>query len=57
MRQMPEEMASMIQSFASKGFRELFETGTSRRVRTDLQKRCLQILDAVHHTKTLDDLK
>jgi len=47
----------MIQSFASKGLKELFETGRSRRVRQDLAKRCIQILDALYHAKTLDDLK
>jgi proteic killer suppression protein len=47
----------MIQSFAAKGLKELFETGGSRRVRPDLQKRCLQILDAIHRAETLNDLK
>ena len=47
----------MIESIASKGLRELFETGKSRHVRQDLQKRCLQILDALHHAVALDDLK
>ena len=47
----------MIGSFASKGPKELFETGRSRRVKQDLAKRCIQILDALHQAKTLDDLK
>jgi len=47
----------MLRSFAHKGLGELFETGRSRRVRQDLGKRCVQILDALHHAKTLDDLK
>ncbi len=47
----------MIQSFVDKGLRELFETGRSRRVRQNLQKRCLQILDAIHRAETLNDLK
>jgi toxin HigB-1 len=47
----------MIQSFADKGLKELFETGKSRRVRQDLTKRCIQILDAIHQAKMLDDLK
>ncbi len=46
----------MIHSFAHKGRKELFETGKSRRVRPDLQKRCLQILDAIAHAETLKDL-
>ena len=47
----------MIQSFVDKGLKELFEAGKSRRVRPDLQKRCLQILDAIHRAETLNDLK
>ena len=47
----------MIQSLIHKGLRELFETGRSRRVRQDLTKRCVQILDALHHATSLDDLK
>ena len=47
----------MIQSFADKGLKELFETGRSRRVRQDLAKRSIQILDALHHAKKLDDLR
>ena len=46
----------MIISFAHKGLKELFGTGKSRRVRPDLQKRCLQILDAINHCETLKDL-
>jgi proteic killer suppression protein len=47
----------VIQSFIYKGLKELFKTGRSRRVRQDLQKRCLQILDAIHRAETLNDLK
>jgi toxin HigB-1 len=46
----------MIISFADKGLKELFETGRSRRVRPDLQKRCIQILDALNKVETLRDL-
>ncbi len=46
----------MLQSFDHKGLKELFETGKSRRVRQDLQKRCLQILDALHRSEKLGDL-
>jgi proteic killer suppression protein len=51
------ESAPMIVSFAEKGLREVFETGKSRRVRQDLVKRCVQILDAMHQARTLDDLR
>jgi proteic killer suppression protein len=47
----------MLHSFAHKGRKELFETGKSPKVRQDLQKRCIQILDALYHAQTLDDLK
>ncbi|HEX4293862.1 MAG TPA: type II toxin-antitoxin system RelE/ParE family toxin [Rhizomicrobium sp.] len=47
----------MIISFADKHVRELFETARSRRVKQDLTKRCIQILDVIHQAKTLDDLK
>ena len=50
-------IGAMLQSFAQrKGLKELFETGKSRHVRPDLQKRCMQILDALHHAKSLSDL-
>lgn len=47
----------MIQSFAHKGLKELFERGRSAKIRQDLTRRVIQILDAVHHAGTLDDLK
>ncbi|MGD0190824.1 MAG: type II toxin-antitoxin system RelE/ParE family toxin [Rhizomicrobium sp.] len=47
----------MIVSFAHKGLKELFETGRSRRVRPDLWKRCVQILDALHATNDLQELR
>ena len=47
----------MLHSFAHKGLKELFETGKSPKVRQDLQKRCIQILDTLYHAQTLDDLK
>ncbi|HEV2652540.1 MAG TPA: type II toxin-antitoxin system RelE/ParE family toxin [Rhizomicrobium sp.] len=43
----------MIQSFAHKGLKELFERGRSAKIRQDLTRRVIQILDA----GTLDDLK
>jgi proteic killer suppression protein len=49
--------AVVIVSFAHRGLMELFETGKSRRIRQDLTRRCIQILDALHQAKSLDDLK
>ena len=46
-----------VRSFAHKGARELFEKGRSPKVRQDLARRTIQILDALHHAKTLDDLR
>ncbi len=46
----------MITSFAHKGLKELFETGKSRRIRPDLQKRCVQILDALNTVENLKEL-
>ena len=46
-----------IKSFVHKGARELFEKGRTAKIRQDLAKRALQILDALHHAKSLDDLK
>ena len=37
----------MIRSFQHKGLRELFETGRSRKVRSDLSARALRRLDAL----------
>lgn len=47
----------MIRSFAAKGLEELFEKGRSSKVRQDLAKRVIQILDALHNAKSLNDLK
>ena len=47
----------MIQSYSSKGLKELFKRGRSAKIRQDLGKRCIQILDAIDKAKTLDDLK
>jgi proteic killer suppression protein len=46
----------MITSFAHKGLKEPFETGKSRRIRPDLQRRCVQILDALNRVENLKDL-
>jgi proteic killer suppression protein len=47
----------MITSFAHKGLKELFDKGRTSRVRQDLVKRVLQILDALDQAHVLDDLK
>ena len=46
----------MIKSFKHKGLAELFESGRSRRVRQDLQARCLARLDALDQAQTLQDI-
>ena len=47
---------NVIKSFGHKGFGELFERGRSRRVRPDLQIRCLRRLDALDQAESLMDL-
>ena len=47
----------MIRTFADKGLRELFEKGRTAKIRQDLVKRTLQILDAIHQAQKLDDLR
>ena len=46
----------MIKSFRHKGLSELFESGRTRRVRQDLQSRCLRRLDALDQADVLNDL-
>ena len=46
----------MIRSFRHQGLAELFEQGRSRRVRPDLQARCLERLDALDQAQTLQDV-
>lgn len=46
----------MIRSFRHKGLAELFELGRSRRVRKDLQLRCLERLDTLDQARTLQDV-
>ena len=46
----------MIKSFKHKGLSELFEFGRTRRIRQDLQTRCLRRLDALDHADKLNDL-
>jgi toxin HigB-1 len=46
----------VIESFWHSGLRELFEKGTSRRVRTDLQVRALVRLEAIDQAASLEAL-
>ena len=46
----------MIKSFKHKGLSELFETRRTRRVRSDLQSRCLRRLEALDQAEILSDL-
>ena len=46
----------MIKSFKHKGLAELFEAGRTRRVRQDLQSRCLRRLEALDQAEVLNDL-
>lgn len=46
----------MITSFKHKGLAELFELGSSRRVKPDLQTRSLRRLDVLHQAESLTDL-
>ena len=46
----------MIRSFRHKGLAKLFEQGHSRRVRPDLQARCLRRLEALDQAESLAEL-
>ncbi len=46
----------MIRSFRHKGLAELFETGASAKVRPDLHKRAVRLLDALHRARAVADL-
>jgi len=46
----------MIKSFTHKGLAELFEKGSSRKIRQDLHLRTLRRLDALDHAESLMDL-
>ena len=46
----------MIRNFRHKGLAELFERGRSRRVRHDLQARCLRRLEVMDQAESLADL-
>ena len=47
----------MIVSFQHDGLRELFETGKSRKVAADLQKRCIRAMDALDAATSLLELR
>ena len=47
----------MIKSFKHKGLSELFERGSSHRVKHDLQSRSLRRLEALDQAGALTDLK
>ena len=46
----------MIVRFRHKGLAELFERGRSRKVRADLQARCVRRLDALDQAESLQEL-
>lgn len=46
----------MIRSFRHKGLKELFETGSSRKMREDLRVRALRRLDVLENAESLSDL-
>ena len=46
----------MIRSFRHKGLQELFEEGSSRRVRNDLQARAIRRLDVLANARELSAL-
>lgn len=47
---------TMIRSFRHKGLREVFATGSSRRVRPDLVRRIVRRLDALDAAGRVEDL-
>jgi proteic killer suppression protein len=46
----------MIKSFRHKGLAELFEQGRSRRVRQDLEARCLRRLESLDQAESLKEI-
>ncbi|MBV9587900.1 MAG: type II toxin-antitoxin system RelE/ParE family toxin [Alphaproteobacteria bacterium] len=46
----------MIESFRHRGLKELFETGRSRRVDVNLQRRIIRRLDALEAAERLESL-
>lgn len=46
----------MISTFKNKGLKELFETGSTRKIDSKLQSKCLRILDALHASTKPEDM-
>lgn len=46
----------MINSWRHKGLRELFQTGSSAKVRPDQHKKCLRLLDALNQAILPQDM-
>lgn len=46
----------MIKSFRHKGLKELFESGSSRKMRQDLQERAIRRLDVLDAAEDLSEL-
>ncbi|MBI2801846.1 MAG: type II toxin-antitoxin system RelE/ParE family toxin [Gammaproteobacteria bacterium] len=46
----------MVRTWRHKGLKELFENGTSSKVRGDQHRRCLRILDALNVAERPEDM-
>ena len=46
----------MIESWRHKGLRELFQSGTSAKVRADQHRKCLRLLDALDQAAMPEDM-
>lgn len=46
----------MIGSWRHKGFRELFQSGKSAKVRADQHRKCLRLLDALEQAAVPEDM-
>jgi toxin HigB-1 len=47
----------MIKSFKSKALRDLYETGSSSKIKADLHKRALRRLDALEQAEQVEELR
>ncbi|MCA9413916.1 MAG: type II toxin-antitoxin system RelE/ParE family toxin [Candidatus Omnitrophica bacterium] len=47
----------MIQTFADRTTKELFETGRSRKLPPDIQRRAMRRLEFIHLATSLEDLR
>ena len=50
------QFEAVIQSFRHKGLKELFESGSSRKIRQDLHERALRRLDVLDAAEDLTEL-